>query len=99
VRIGLAEYAVPLAAFDDAIEDLSRVSSPTHPFLTARNNRLLESTGGLPLEVGLRWEVSEHPDVGPDMQDPIEALTSGAIRASLECHRPIGVKFDYERWA
>jgi enoyl-CoA hydratase len=75
VRIGLAEYAVPLAAFDDAIEDFVARIVANSPFSHAGNKRLLESMGGLPLEVGLRWEVSEHPGVGPDMQDRIEALT------------------------
>jgi enoyl-CoA hydratase/carnithine racemase len=75
VRIGLAEYAVPLAGFEKAIEDIAARIVANSPFSHAGNKRLLESTDGLTLADGVRWEVSDNPGVGPDMLDRIDAFT------------------------
>ncbi|HEV2362961.1 MAG TPA: enoyl-CoA hydratase/isomerase family protein [Caulobacteraceae bacterium] len=78
VRIGLAEFAMPLESFDDAIEDLASRIVSNSSLSHAGNKRLLEATDGLTLEDGLHWEVTQTPGVGPDMLDRIAAFTQKA---------------------
>jgi enoyl-CoA hydratase/carnithine racemase len=76
VRIGLADYAVPLADFDAEIERLATRIVANSAFSHAANKRLLEATDGDPLDAGLQWEVLENEGVGPDMRERIAAFTS-----------------------
>ncbi|HEV2364058.1 MAG TPA: enoyl-CoA hydratase/isomerase family protein [Caulobacteraceae bacterium] len=75
VRIGLAEYAVPLAGFEAEIEALASRIIANSLFSHAANKRLLEATEGGPLDAGLQWEVMETAGVGPDMRARIAAFT------------------------
>ncbi len=75
VRIGLAEYAVPLADFDAEIEALAGRILANSSFSHAANKALLEATDGGPLDAGLQWEIMENPGVGPDMRERIDAFT------------------------
>jgi enoyl-CoA hydratase/carnithine racemase len=75
VRIGLAEYAVPIADFDAEIEKLATRIVANSAFSHAANKRLLEATDGDPLDAGLQWEVLENEGVGPDMRERIAAFT------------------------
>jgi len=75
VRIGLADYAVPLAEFDAEIEKLAMRIVANSAFSHAANKRLLEATDGDPLDAGLQWEVLENEGVGPDMRERIAAFT------------------------
>lgn len=76
VRIGLAEYAVPRAAFDAEIEALAQRIVANSPFSHRANKRLLEATDGGLLDAGLGWEVTHSEGVGPDMQARIAAFTN-----------------------
>lgn len=75
VRIGLAEYAVPIAQFDDEIAQLTEKIVSNSGFSHAANKRLLEATDGDPLDAGLQWEVMESEGHGPDMHERISAFT------------------------
>lgn len=75
VRIGLAEYSVPLEKFDDEIAQLAQKIVANSGFSHAANKRLLEATDGGPLDAGLQWEVMESEGHGPDMHDRISAFT------------------------
>ncbi len=75
VRIGLAEYSVPLEQFDDEIAKLAQKIVANSGFSHAANKRLLEATDGGPLDAGLQWEVMESEGHGPDMHDRISAFT------------------------
>jgi enoyl-CoA hydratase/carnithine racemase len=75
VRIGLAEFVVPLENFDNAIDDLASRIVANSSFSNAGNKRLLEATDALTLEAGLHLEVFDNPGVGPDMLDRIAAFT------------------------
>lgn len=76
VRIGLAEYAVPLASFDAEIEVLATRIATNSPHSHAANKRLLDATDGRPLDAGLQWEVMESEGLGPDAADRIAAFTT-----------------------
>ncbi|MCW0214255.1 MAG: enoyl-CoA hydratase/isomerase family protein [Pseudonocardia sp.] len=76
VRIGLAEYAVPLASFDAEIEALATRVVANSLFSHAANKRLLDATDGRPLDAGLQWEVMEGEGRGPDMQERIAAFAA-----------------------
>jgi len=75
VRIGLAEYSVPLEQFEDEIAKLAQKIVSNSGFSHAANKRLLEATDGGPLDAGLQWEVMESEGHGPDMHDRISAFT------------------------
>lgn len=74
VRIGLAEYAVPLADFDAEIQSLAGRILANSAFSHAANKHLLEATDGQALDAGLQWEILENPGVGPDMRERIGAF-------------------------
>lgn len=76
VRIGLAEYAVPLERFDAEIEALARSIVANSSFSHAANKRLLEATDARPMDAGLQWEVLECEGFGPDMQQRIAAFAA-----------------------
>lgn len=76
VRIGLAEYAVPLERFDAEIEALARSIIANSSFSHAANKRLLEATDARPMDAGLQWEVLECEGFGPDMQQRIAAFAA-----------------------
>jgi enoyl-CoA hydratase/carnithine racemase len=78
VRIGLAEYAVPAAAFDAEIEALARRILANSAFSHAANKRLLEATDAQAIDAGLQWEIMENEGVGPDMRERIAAFTRKA---------------------
>ena len=75
VRIGLAEYAVPLDKFDAEVEALARRISENSVYSHAANKRLLDATDGRHSDAGLQWEVMESEGVGPDMKERIMAFT------------------------
>lgn len=75
VRIGLAEYAVPRAAFEDEIAAVAGRIVANSAFSHRANKHLLEATDGGPIDAGLQWEVMENEGVGPDMQERIAAFT------------------------
>ena len=75
VRIGLAEYAVPLDQFDAEIEGLVARIIANSPFSHAANKQLLEATDMRPMDAGLQWEVMETAGIGPDMAERIAAFT------------------------
>lgn len=75
VRIGLAEYAVPLDKFDAEIGALAGRITANSGFSHAANKRLLEATDAGPLDAGLQWEVMETEGTGPDMEKRIAAFT------------------------
>jgi enoyl-CoA hydratase len=76
VRIGLAEYAVPLDGFWAEIEAVAGRIAANSAFSHAANKRLLEATEGRPLDAGLQWEVMRSEGVGPDMRERISAFTN-----------------------
>lgn len=76
VRIGLAEYTVPLERFDAEIEALARSIVANSSFSHAANKRLLEATDARPMDAGLQWEVLECEGFGPDMQQRIAAFAA-----------------------
>ena len=76
VRIGLAEYAVPLERFDAEIEALARSIVANSSFSHAANKRLLEATDARPMDAGLQREVLECEGFGPDMQQRIAAFAA-----------------------
>lgn len=75
VRIGLAEYSVPLADFDSEIQSLAERIVANSSFSHAANKRLLEATDNDALDAGLQWEVMESEGHGPDMHKRISAFT------------------------
>ena len=75
MRIGLAEYSVPLEQFDAEIDALAKRIVANSGFSHAANKRLLEATDGGPLDAGLQWEVMESEGHGPDMPERIGAFT------------------------
>ncbi len=74
VRIGLADYSVPLGDFDAEIASLAERITANSAFSHAANKRLLEATDNDALDAGLQWEVMENEGHGPDMQDRIAAF-------------------------
>jgi enoyl-CoA hydratase len=78
VRIGLAEYSVPVDRFDAEIEALAQRVIANSAFSHAAFKRLLDATDSDPLDAGLQWEVLEGEGVGPDMHERIAAFTSKA---------------------
>ena len=75
VRIGLAEYAVPLADFESEIASLTRRILANSAFSHRANKRLIDATDGRPLDAGLQWEVLEHEGIGADAHERIAAFT------------------------
>lgn len=75
VRIGLAEYSVPLSNFDDEIAAVAQRIVANSAFSHAANKHLLEATDNDPLDAGLQWEVLENAGTGPDMRERIAAFT------------------------
>lgn len=75
VRIGLAEYTVPLDDFDREIENLARRIAANSCFSHRENKRLLDASDGLSLAAGLHWETAASPAIGPDMLDRIARFT------------------------
>lgn len=75
VRIGLAEYAVPMADFDSEIAALAGRIVANSSFSHAANKHLLEATDNDALDAGLQWEIMENEGHGPDMHERISAFT------------------------
>ncbi|GAB3304939.1 enoyl-CoA hydratase/isomerase family protein [Epidermidibacterium keratini] len=75
VRIGLAEYAVPAAEFENHIAELGRQIAANSGFSHAANKQLIDVTDGGQLDAGLQYEVMESPGRGPDYQERIAAFT------------------------
>lgn len=76
VRIGLAEYAVPLADFETEIAALASRIAAQSAFSHRANKRLLNATDGTPLDAGLQWEVLENEGHGPDFSERVGAFTN-----------------------
>lgn len=74
VRIGLAEFCVPLDRFDEEILRLGARISANSPFSHRANKTLLETTDAVALDAGLIREVMETEGHGPDMDDRIAAF-------------------------
>jgi enoyl-CoA hydratase len=75
VRIGLAEYSVPVADFDAEVAALAARITANSGFSHRANKRLLDTTDSMHLDGGLQWEVMECEGHGPDMHDRIAAFT------------------------
>lgn len=75
-RIGLCEYAVPLAKFDAHLEALVGRIIGNSAFSHAANKRLLERTDQLQIDAGLQIEVWENEGFGPDMQSRVDTFTN-----------------------
>jgi enoyl-CoA hydratase len=75
VRIGLAEYAVPAAAFEAEVAALAGRIVANSAFSHAANKPLLDATEGRPLDAGLAWEVMQGEGSGPDARERIAAFT------------------------
>ena len=75
VRIGLAEYVVPLDDFDEETEAIAKRITANSTFSHTANKRLLEATDAGPMDAGLQWEVMESEGTGPDAQERIAAFT------------------------
>jgi enoyl-CoA hydratase/carnithine racemase len=75
VRIGLAEYAVPVADFETEIASIAGRIVAQSAFSHRANKRLLEATDGDPIDAGLQWEIMEGEGRGPDYLDRIAAFT------------------------
>ena len=74
VRIGLAEFCVPLDRFDDAVQALGARICANSSFSHRANKTLLETTDAVALDAGLVREVMETEGHGPDMDDRIAAF-------------------------
>jgi len=59
---------------------LNALTTANSPFSHAAVKRLLEATGGRPLDAGLQWEVAENEGFGPDMHERIAAFTGRSQR-------------------
>lgn len=71
VRIGLAEYAVPDAEFDDEIARLAgQIAAQSH-FSHAANKRLLDRADARPTDAALTAEWMDGEGRGPDMEQRI----------------------------
>ena len=75
VRIGLAEYVVPLAELDREIESLAERIATHSPFSHRENKRLIDDSDGLSLAAGLHWETEHSPAIGPDMLERVSRFT------------------------
>lgn len=75
VRIGLAEYMVPLADFETEIAALAGRIAAQSGFSHRANKRLLAATDGLPLDAGLQWEILENEGHGPDFAERVSSFT------------------------
>lgn len=75
VRIGLAEYSVPIADFEAEVAALAARITANSGFSHRANKRLLDTTDSMHLDGGLQWEVMECEGHGPDMHDRIAAFT------------------------
>lgn len=76
VRIGLAEYAVPLDQFDEDIAALAARIAANSAFTHRANKRLIDRSDGRPLDAGLQLEVWENEGLGPDARERIEAFAT-----------------------
>src|SRR3546814_16259128 len=86
VRIGLAEYNVPLEGFEQEIESLADRIVANSCFPHAENKRLLDASEGLTLSAGLQRENHECPDGGPALLGRIARFTrQGQEREELYC--------------
>src|SRR3546814_17918611 len=65
VRIGLAEYNVPLEGFEQEIESLADRIVANSCFSHAANKRLLDASEALTLAERLHWETAETTALGP----------------------------------
>src|SRR5690348_13333369 len=77
MRIGLAEFVIPLADFDAEVEQLVRRITDNSTFSHAANKRLLEATDNDALDAGLAGEVMENEGAGQDMRERIRATAQG----------------------
>lgn len=80
VRIGLAEYIVPIDDFDREIASLAERIVANSAFSHAANKRLLEATDGQSIDAGLQWEIHKGEGRGPDAHDRIAAFTAKSDR-------------------
>ena len=74
--MGLANFVVPDAEFDAAVETLARQILANSPFSHRANKRLLVETDGLPQREGLAHEVFRGAGRGPDMEQRIAAFAN-----------------------
>ena len=74
--MGLANVCVPDAEFLPAIDALVAEIAANSSFSHAANKRLLDSTDGVPLDVGLAHEVHRGEGRGPDMSERIAAFAA-----------------------
>src|SRR3546814_2530831 len=74
VRIGLAEYNVPLEGFEQEIESLADRIVANSCFSHAENKRLLDASEGLTLAAGLHWETAESPARSEEHTSELQSL-------------------------
>ncbi|MFV0535352.1 MAG: enoyl-CoA hydratase/isomerase family protein [Cumulibacter sp.] len=77
VRIGLAEYAVPAADFEQHLGELAGRIVANSVFSHAANKQLIDVTDGGQLDAGLQYEIMESPGRGPDYLERIAAFSKG----------------------
>ncbi|WP_208378957.1 enoyl-CoA hydratase/isomerase family protein [Cumulibacter soli] len=77
VRIGLAEYAVPTAEFEQHLSELAGRIVANSVFSHAANKQLIDVTDGGQLDAGLQYEIMESPGRGPDYLERIAAFSKG----------------------
>lgn len=76
VRIGLAEYSVPVDGFDAEIDGPASRIAAQSGFSHRANKALLDATDGSPIDARLQWEVLEGTGRGPDHQERIAEFGS-----------------------
>lgn len=77
LAMGLANWCVPDAQFDEAVATLAREMLALSWHSHRANKALLRDTDGLPLASGLAHEVFRTAGVGPDASARIAAFTKG----------------------
>jgi enoyl-CoA hydratase/carnithine racemase len=75
LAIGLLDGCVPDDRFEEEIEGLCGAICANSSFSNRANKRLLESTDGLSLGEGLRYEREKSPGMAPDAKERIARFT------------------------
>lgn len=67
--IGLANLCVPDECFDEEVEGLARSILANSWFSNRANKRLVDTTDGMSLADGLRYEIENSPGAAPDARE------------------------------
>ena len=79
-EIGLADFCVPDAEFDERLDALADQILANSWFSHRANKRLLSETDGLPLERGLAHEIFRGAGRGPDMAQRIAGFQNKTVK-------------------